>query len=235
MHDRPLSQSMVRIAGGLYLGTIVAGIYAEMVVRGSLMVRDNAAATAQAITQAEPLFRAGLMADLAMLACYIGVTTLFYVMFRPVSRLASLMAAMFSLIGIAILAADTFFLLIPLRLLDASSFITVIDTQQREALALLSLGIHGDGYDVSLMFFGVYCLLLGGLIWRSGFLPKTIGALMALAGFCYLLNSGADLGMPVIFDTLPPQLMYPTLIGEAVLALWLLIFGAGNRRRAIHV
>jgi hypothetical protein len=226
---------MVRIAGGLYLGTIVAGIYAEMVVRGSLIVRDNAAATVQAISKAEPLFRAGLMADLAMLTCYIGVTALFYVMFRPVSRLASLMAAMFSLIGIAILAADTFFLLIPLRLLDASSFITVIDTQQREALALLSLGIHGDGYDVSLMFFGVYCLLLGGLIWRSGFLPKTIGALMALAGFCYLLNSGADLGMPVLSDTLPPQLMYPTLIGEAVLALWLLIFGAGNRRRAIQV
>lgn len=82
---------------------------------------------------------------------------------------------------------------------------------------------------MSLVFFGVYCLMLGWLVWRSGFLPKAIGALMALAGACYLLNSIADLAAPAFARTLSPHLMDPTLIGEAALALWLLAFGVSRR------
>lgn len=57
----------VRLAGLTYLGTIVSGLYAEVFVRGALFVRGDAAATAQAIFTSEPLFRVGLIADLAML------------------------------------------------------------------------------------------------------------------------------------------------------------------------
>lgn len=79
---------------------------------------------------------------------------------------------------------------------------------------------------MSLVFFGIYCLMLGWLAWRSGFLPKTIGALMMLAGACYIFNSIADLVAPVFARMLSPHLMDPTLAGEAALALWLLVFGA---------
>lgn len=221
--------SVARLTGALYLGTIVFGLSAEVGSRGSLIVGSDAAATARAILANEALFRAGLAADLATLACYVGVTTLFLDMFRPVHAGVSRMAAAFSLIGIAVLAADTLLLLAPLRLLAASPYLAALGSSQRDAATLLALKVHGDGYDVSLVFFGIYCLMLGWLIWRSGFLPKAIGALMALAGACYILNSMADLAAPAFSRMLSPHLMDPTLIGEGALALWLLVFGAGRR------
>ena len=220
------SPSIARLAGALYLGTIVFGLFAELGSRGALIVGSDAAATARAILADEPLFRAGIAADLAMLACYVGVTALFLDLFRPVHAGVSRMAAAFSLIGIAILAADTLLLLAPLRLLASSPALVALGEPQREAGALVALRIHGDGYDVSLVFFGIYCLMLGWLAWRSGFLPKAIGALMTLAGGCYILNSVADLTAPTFARMLSPHLMDPTLIGEAALALWLLVFGA---------
>ena len=230
MTENMPSRSIARIAGALYLGTIVAGLFAELGSRGPLVVGSDAGATATAILANQALFRAGLIGDLIMLVCYIGVTALFHSMFKPVSRRLSLAAAAFSMIGIAVLAVDGFFLLAALRFLDAPSYLMVgMATPQREAMALLSLKLHGDGYDLSLVFFGVYCLMLGWLVWRSRFLPRLIGALMALAGLCYLINSVADLAAPALAGALSPHLMDPTLIGEAALALWLLAFGTNGR------
>lgn len=225
------SPSVARLAGALYLGTIVFGLFAELGSRGSLIVGSDAPATARAILANGPLFRAGLAADLAMLACYVGVTTLFLDMFRPVHAGVSRMAAAFSLIGIAALAADTLLLLAPLRLLATAPYLAAFGPPQREAAALLALKVHGDGYDVSLVFFGIYCLMLGWLVWRSGFLPKAIGVLMTLAGVCYILNSIADLTAPAFARMPSPHLMDPTLIGEAALALWLLTFDARRSMR----
>ncbi|UAK25488.1 DUF4386 domain-containing protein [Sphingomonas nostoxanthinifaciens] len=230
------SPRIARLAGAMYLGTIVLGLFAEVGARGSLIVGGDAAATARAILADETLFRAGIAADLAMLACYVGVTALFLDMFRPVHAGASRMAAAFSFIGIAVLAADTLLLLAPLRLLAPSPALATLGEPQREAAALLALRIHGDNYDVSLVFFGIYCLMLGCLAWRCGFLPKAIGALMALAGGCYIFDSVADLTAPTFARTLSPHLMDPTLIGEAALALWLLVFGArGTPGRATRM
>lgn len=230
MIDVPSSR-VARLAGALYLGTIVFGLFAEVGSRGSLIVGGDAAATARAIVAHEALFRLGLIADLAMLACYVGVTTLFLDLFRTIHAGVSRMAAAFSLIGIAVLAADTLLLPATLRLLTTMPYLSALGEPQREAAALLALKVHSDGYDVSLVFFGIYCLMLGWLAWRSNFLPKVIGALMTLAGVCYILNSIADLAAPAFARMLSPHLMDPTLIGEAALALWLLAFGA---RRSIN-
>ncbi len=86
MADKAPLASIGRLAGALYLGTIVAGLFAEIGARGSLIVGNDAAAKATAILGNQALFRSGLVADLVMLACYIGVTTLFFEMFAPVSR-----------------------------------------------------------------------------------------------------------------------------------------------------
>lgn len=229
MAENAPSPSVARLAGALYLATIVFGLFAEVGARGSLVVGSDAAATARAILAHEALFRAGIAADLAMLACYVGVTALFHEMFRRVDTGLSRMAAAFSLIGIAILAADTLFLLVPLRLLATTPHLLELGAAQRDVVTLLALKLHGDGYDVSLVFFGIYCLMLGWLVWRSGFLPKVIGGLMALAGLCYLVNSIADLTAPAFARMLSPHLLDPTLIGEAALALWLLVAGASRR------
>src|SRR4051794_38676303 len=100
MTDRTVELSprlRARLAGAFYLITIVTGVFAEVFVRGALIVRDDAAATAANILAHESRYRFGLAADLIMLASYIAVTYLLYDLLKPVSRSLSSVAAYFSM------------------------------------------------------------------------------------------------------------------------------------------
>ncbi len=83
---------------------------------------------------------------------------------------------------------------------------------------------------MSLLFFGCFCVIVGYLIFRSGYLPKTIGVLMQIAGVCYLTNSFALILSPTVANRLFPAILVPAFIGEASLCLWLLVKGANVER-----
>jgi hypothetical protein len=92
-------------------------------------------------------------------------------------------------------------------------------------LAYLSIRSQGYGFGVSLIFFGCFCVVVGYLIFRSGYLPKTVGVLMQIAGLCYLTDSFALILSPSFADRLFPAILLPALVGEASLCLWLLTRG----------
>ena len=77
----------------------------------------------------------------------------------------------------------------------------------------------------SLVFFGIYCLLIGCLILRSAYLPRILGALMVLAGLGWLTFIS-----PQLVHTLSPYNYYPGGIGEILLTLWLLVLGVDSQR-----
>lgn len=212
------NERAARLAGGIYLVTIGCGVYAEAIARGDV------ATAAQSMLNDDTQFRSGLIANLAMLASYVVVTVLFYGLFRSVSKRLSSMAAAFSMIGIAVLACDTLILAMILKLPDVA---TIGSTGPDVAPFLLR--VHGDGYKISLVFFGIYCLLLGWLIWRSHFMPKVIAVMVAAAGACNLANSLLWLGAPQWARHLPSYFTLPTLLGELALALWLFAFGIRDR------
>jgi Domain of unknown function (DUF4386) len=216
-------RQLARGAGFFYLITIIAGVFAEMMVRGRLVVRDDAAATAANILSHERLFRLGLAADLVMLVAYIAVTLLLFILLRPVSRRVSLGAALFSLVGIAVLAVNSLNHLAPLILLGPHAP-TAFDPAQLQSLALMSIRMHSRGYAVSGVFFGVYCVLVGYLALKSGFLPRLIGALMMLGGLGYLINSFTGFTSPALAARLPDTTILGG-IGELALCLWLLVKG----------
>jgi hypothetical protein len=88
------------------------------------------------------------------------------------------------------------------------------------------MNLHGDGYAIGLVFFGFACFALGYLIFRSGYLPRTIGVLMAVAGACYLINSFAHFLHPATGAALfNAGILLPCFVAELSLALWLLIRG----------
>lgn len=213
-----------RMAGALYLLTIVAGVFAELFVRGAVVVRDDPAATAANILAREPLYRLGLVADLVMLTCYVAVTLLLYDLFKPVGRSISLLAAFFSLTGIAVLAANSLNHLAPLVFLRGGHYLSAFEPAQLQALALMSLRMHARGYTVGGVFFGTYMLLLGHLIYRSGLLPRILGVLMAVGGLGFLSNSLATILLPALMARLPDTGMLGG-IAELALCLWLMAKG----------
>jgi hypothetical protein len=68
--------------------------------------------------------------------------------------------------------------------------------EQLQALALMSLNFYAQGLNTCMIIFGFYCFLVGYLIFRSTFLPRIIGVLLAIAGFCYPTNYLATLLAP---------------------------------------
>ena len=212
-----------RIAGALYL------ISGTLFVRGMPVLTGDAAATAHNILAHETLFRLGFVAELISAPSYIAVTLLLYDLLRPVNRSLALLATVFSLVGSTIGAVDCLFHLAPLIVLGGSHYLSVFSMEQLQALALLSLNFQAQGLNICMVFFGFFCLLLGYLIFRSIFLPRIIGVLLAIAGLCYLTNYLATFLAPEFAAHLFPYILIPGL-AEIVLALWLLVAGVNVQR-----
>jgi hypothetical protein len=219
------ARAQARLAGWLYLVVIGAGFFAEFYSRAGLTVRGNPAATAQNIMAHEMVFRAGLAADIAGTAAYVAITAILYVLLRPVDRTVSLMAACFSLVGCAGMCADMLTHVAPMILLGGAPYLNAIPANELQALVLTSLRMHAFGYLIVMVFFGFYCALLGYLVFRSGFLPRLIGVLLAFAGVCDVSRSFAvilALPLPAALDTV---FSIAALAGEGSLALWLAVIG----------
>jgi len=210
-----------RVAGVFYLVTIVAGLFAEVFVRGKLIVSGDALATAHNVVGAENLYRYGFAADLVGTAGYIVVTLLLYDLLKPVNRSLSLLAAFFSLVGCAIGGLASLGQLGALFFLGGAHYLSAFNSVQLQAMAYLSIKFHAQGYLVGLVFFGFYCLLIGYLVFKSTFIPRIIGVLMAIAGGGWLINSFASFVAPDLNFTLAAI----TGIGELALTLWLLVMG----------
>ena len=214
-----------RIGGALYLIIIVIGLFGEAFVRDRLIVSGDAAVTAANIMSHESLWRFHIAAELFLLICAVALLLILYALLRPVSRDLALLAVFINLVSIGIEAATTMYLLQALFPLGNAGYLKAFTREQLYAMASLSLKSHGYGFSVSLLFFGCFCLIVGYLIFRSGYLPKTIGVLMQIAGLSYLTNSFALILSPAFANRLFPAILLPAFVGEASLCLWLLVKG----------
>lgn len=218
-----------RVAGLAYLTIIVSGIFAEFVVRQSLLVPGDAGATAANILASESLYRLGMAGDLLMLLADVVVAVALYALFREVSKGLALLAAFLRLAQGAVLGANLIHVYVPLLLLGSGSgYLGALGPDQLEALALLHLNAHAYGYAIGLAFFGVHCAVMGYLVLRSGYVPRVLGVLLVLASAGYLIDSFARtlLADYAEFETvLGLVVLVPAFVGELAFALWLLVKG----------
>jgi len=228
MTDRAVETSpqvYARIGGVLYLIIIVAGLFGETFVRGTLVVSGDATATANNIMASQLLWRIGIAGDLIMHVCDVPLMLVFYVLLRPVSKNLALLAVLFNLIATAVLVAYKLNLLVALFLLGGAGYLKAFEPHQLHTLMYLFVKADGYGFGIGLIFFGFECLVVGYLIFRSRYLPKILGVLMQIAGLCYLLNSFALLLVPTFANMIFPAILVPAFIGELSLCLWLLVKG----------
>jgi hypothetical protein len=226
MASLPISpKTLARFGGALYVFIIVAGIFGELFVRGALIVSGDAAATASNIAAHEGLWRLGIAGDLAMHIADLPLLVILYVLMRPVNRDLALLVVLFDAVQAAVLIASKMNLLMPLFAGSDAGYLKAFSPEQLQALSYLSMRMDSHGFGFGLIFFGCGCLVLGWLIRRSGYLPWLIGALIQLAGACYLVNSFAMILAPSLAGALFPAILLPPFLAESALALWLLVKG----------
>ena len=215
-----------RIAGVFYLLTILTRMFVEIFVRNRLVVPDNAAATATNILAHQSLWRWGFAGDIIAFASYVALTALLYELFKPVNRSLSLVAAFFGLTASVVQAISSLFHLASLVVLRGEIYLKTFTVEQLQAMALLFLRLRAVTYhNVGLVFFGLYCLLVGILILRSTFLSRWLGTLMVLAGSSYVLFL-----WPELARTLQPYILVFPGVGQISFCLWLLVIGLNEQR-----
>lgn len=218
-------QPYARFAGLLYLVIIIAGVIGETMIRGTMVVGGDAAATAARISASLQLWRIGIAGDLLMHVCDVFVMWAIYILLRPLSRNLALLVLLLNLIQTAVLIANKIILLVPLFLLSEPLYANAFSPTQLQAWSYLAIAIHSNGFSVGLIFFGFALLIEGYLVRKSRFLPALLGAFLQLAGACYLINSIALLLAPAVADALFPAILVPCFLAETCFALWLLIKG----------
>jgi Domain of unknown function (DUF4386) len=87
------------------------------------------------------------------------------------------------------------------------------------------LKVNGAAYQLDLVFFGLWCILTGYLIWRSTFLPRLLGALLALDGLGWTLYV-----WPPLATSLFPVIAVVAAFAEFPMQIWLLVMGVNNER-----
>jgi len=229
----PSQLQMARIAGVLYLTIIISGIFAEFFVRQSLVVAGDAATTAENIMASAGLFRMGIAGDLIMIMSDVALALIFYILLKPISNTLALLAAFFRLAQATTLGINLLNLFFVLQLLNGADYLAALDREQVHALVLLFLNAHSTGYAIGLVFFGFSILVLGYLIFRSGYIPRILGILLMLASLGYLVDSFAHVLLPNYADyaaVFTLVVFTPAFIAELSLALWLLLKGVNVQR-----
>lgn len=213
-----------RVAGFLYL-LLLAAPLRLVYIPSKLFVAGNATATASNIAAHEWLFRMGIVADLLTATFVIFVTLALYRLFKEVDQsLAALMVILGSLMVTPIYFLNTLNDAAALLLVRGADFLAVFDKPQREALAMLFLRLHHQGVVVNEIFWGLWLLPFGALVYRSRFLPRILGVWLIINGVAYVVVSFTGLLFPQ-YESAVFNSLFPALLGELVIMLWLMIKG----------
>ncbi len=222
------NKNLARIAGLCYLIVILTGLFAEVFVRQALKVSGNALATAKHIQSSEMLYRWGLVADLMNFVFGIPCVLIIYFLFKRVNKFLLQIALTFVIIQTAIIAVNLLNQASPLLLLSNDAYLNTFQPNQLATLAQLSLNVQGIGYAIGLVFFGMYCLLVGYVIVKSKMIPSILGILYLISGMGYLINSFTMLLSKDFANPIFTYVAIPIFIGELSLCLWLLIKGVDD-------
>ncbi len=170
-------------------------------------------------TPGAPLWRVSVGAELLMFTSDIPLAVIFYVLLRPVDANLALLSALFRFAEAMIGSINAIWHVAP-----------ILAPPSLHDLAHLSLRLYEYGFAIALIPFGLHCIVLGYLIYRSTYLPKTLGVLMTLAGFAYVANSFALVAAPAVADATFIAMLVTGFPAEIGLCLWLIVMGVNQPR-----
>jgi len=214
-----------RFAGLLYILTSIIGFFGLGYVPGKLIVQGNGAATASNIAASETLFRLGIASNLIGQAGFIFVALALYDLLKGINRRHSSLMVILIVVSVPIAFLNELNSIAALFLAKGVDFVSVFEKPQREALIMLFLKLHGRGFVVAEMFWGLWLFPLGLLVYRSRFLPRFLGVWLALAGLAWVILSLTGILLPEYADKVSTY-SQPAIIGEIAFMLWLAIRGA---------
>jgi len=208
-----------RIAGFLYLSMVPLGFFG-MYGHSHLIETGDAAITVSNIMASESLFRLSIASALIVQIVNILLVLVLYKLLKPVSRNYALLMVLFFLVSVPITMLNELNQIAALLILNDAEYLNVFSEEQLRVQVMLFLNLHEHGIHISGIFWGLWLFPMGYLVYKSGFLPRTLGVLLIIGCCGYLIDSVRFF----FFPSFEPIVLY-TFWGELIIALWLLIKG----------
>ncbi|HSS20588.1 MAG TPA: DUF4386 domain-containing protein [Pyrinomonadaceae bacterium] len=220
-------QKYARIAGMLFLCSLVAGGLGEAYVPAKLILSGDAAATVANLQNHDFLYRLGFAAFLIESLCDIALALILYALLKPVNKYLSLLAAFFGLIGTALFAFAELFYFAPLVIMRGAGYLQSFSPDQLNSLVLLSLKFYGFAGMIFSAYYGMCWIVRAYLMWESGYFPRFLSVLMAIGGVGFVVRNFLMIFAPAYASDLLLMLMFP---GGLILTLWLLAKGVDTTK-----
>lgn len=223
MEQKSSLKKTARLAGLLYL-FLVIGAYGIMYVPSQIMVQGNAAATTNNILAKEFLFRTGIVSNLISPIMFVLLVLVLYRLLKQVNEFHAKLMVAFVIVQVPIGFLIETFNITSLMILKGE-VMNALEPIQKQDLAMLFLKIHGYGMTTLEIFWGLWLIPFGLLVYKSGFIPRAFGVLLILNGIGYVIESLTFLLFPGYHSLVSQYTMVSYFIGEPPIMLWLLIKG----------
>ena len=225
---------LARVAGLFYLGLAVFMAPAELVVRDGARVPGDAAATAANIVANETLFRLGLVSDLVGITLFLLLGMALYRLLKHVAPDVAAAMMVFVALGVASLSVNSLNHVAALVIAVEGPYAAGLGGSS-DALVLFFLDLHGHGYSVGQVFFGLWLLPLGYLAYRSGWFPRALGVLLMIAAFTHLVEVFTHFLAPAVGDAVVLTIQVPAIIAEFWMMGYLLVKGVRTSQPDEHL
>jgi hypothetical protein len=214
-----------RVAGLLYLMNAVFAIVG-VIARSSLVVPGDAVTTANNIMANELVYQFSFMSNVMMMLVGVFLPLALYVVLKQVDKNYSALFVILLLISVPIMCINLVSQFAALLLVRDAGYLTAFGSDQLYSLVNLFLELEEIGYAVAKIFFGIWLLPLGYLVYKSGYFPKILGILLVIACFSYLIDFSTFFLFPSIYESISMLVVLPIMIGEMAFTFWLLLKGA---------
>jgi hypothetical protein len=219
------TRNTARLAGFLYLLMGLPAPFCLIYIPRTLIERGDASATAENILANQTLFQLGIVGQLVTVTLFIFLAMVLYRLLNRVNRMHAALMVILVLVSIPVSLFSLLNELGALALIRGSDYLAVFSGEQVDALAYLLLVIRGQALQIAQIFWGLWLIPFGLLVMRSGFLPRILGMLLIVNGIAYPILSLTSLFFPD-YRAVAGRILFPALLGELSIMLWLLIRGA---------
>ena len=219
-------KQIARLTGILYLLVIICAGFSQGYVRGTLFVPGDPETTLTNIVASEGLFRLGLVTDLIAFLLDAVISILLYQLLKDINKTLAMASATFRLLAhpaIASLNLLNHYMVIETA--TSGGYLSPLGIEQQEVWTMLFLQAHNYGYLLAGAFFGIHCLLLGILLFKSNLFPNIFGILMIVAAFGYLIETFGNIMVPGNETLFANIVAFSAAVGEVSLTFYLLIKG----------
>ncbi len=222
------NKKIARLAGLVFLMMVVFGLVAEIFFRQKIFSSSDLATTANNILSNTLLYRAGILSDILMSLSYMLTALVLYKLLSSVNKNMAATMVVFATAGSVLLLFNILIEIAPLYILNGNGFMSAFNSGQRQSLAMLFYNLYQHGYMIGQIFFSLWVLPLGVLIYKSGFIPKVLGILFMIETISGLLAVTVHFLLPN--STIESIMMLPMMIAEFSFMFYLLIRGVNESK-----